>query len=88
MTDRLYKVAPPRDGWTFEPRPFWRTEDWSSSSDNQKGDGYVRDEVLYAGGFDEVFDRMWRFYLQCSEAGFRSGYLDVQQLVFRREVTA
>ena len=39
-------------------------------------------------GFDEVFDRMWHFYLQYSEAGFRSGYLDVQQLVFRREVTA
>ncbi|WP_346767606.1 class I SAM-dependent methyltransferase [Knoellia koreensis] len=39
-------------------------------------------------GFDEVFDRMWHFYLEYSQAGFRSGYLDVQQLVFRREVQA
>lgn len=36
-------------------------------------------------GFDEVFDRMWEFYLAYSEAGFRSGYLDVQQLLLTRE---
>jgi len=36
-------------------------------------------------GFDEVFDRMWHFYLEYSRAGFRSGYLDVQQLVLQRE---
>jgi cyclopropane-fatty-acyl-phospholipid synthase len=36
-------------------------------------------------GFDEVFDRMWHFYLEYSRAGFRSGYLDVQQLVLERE---
>ncbi|MGW6375662.1 class I SAM-dependent methyltransferase [Rhodococcus sp. NPDC055112] len=35
-------------------------------------------------GFDEVFRRMWRFYLAYSEAGFRSGYLDVQQIVLDR----
>jgi cyclopropane-fatty-acyl-phospholipid synthase len=35
-------------------------------------------------GFDQVFDRMWHFYLEYSRAGFRSGYLDVQQLVLRR----
>ncbi|WP_067814604.1 SAM-dependent methyltransferase [Nocardia inohanensis] len=32
-------------------------------------------------GFDEVFRRMWLLYLAYSEAGFRSGYLDVVQLV-------
>ena len=32
-------------------------------------------------GFDDVFGRMWDFYLAYSEAGFRSGYLDVAQLV-------
>ena len=36
-------------------------------------------------GFDEVFHRMWHFYLEYSRAGFQSGYLDVQQLVFTRE---
>ena len=36
-------------------------------------------------GFDDVFRRMWRFYLACSEAGFRSGLLDVEQLVLRRD---
>lgn len=35
-------------------------------------------------GFDETFRRMWNFYLCYSEAGFRSGYIDVQQLVLDR----
>ncbi len=35
-------------------------------------------------GFDEVFERMWEFYLAYSEAGFRSGYLDVYQWTFER----
>jgi cyclopropane-fatty-acyl-phospholipid synthase len=35
-------------------------------------------------GFDEIFRRMWDFYLAYSEAGFRSGYLDVAQLVLSR----
>ena len=35
-------------------------------------------------GFDETFKRMWSFYLAYSEAGFRSGYLDVAQLVLAR----
>ena len=33
-------------------------------------------------GFDEVFRRMWMFYLRYSEGGFRSGYLDVHQLTY------
>ncbi len=35
-------------------------------------------------GFDEVFNRMWLFYLCYAEAGFRSGYLDVSQLRLER----
>lgn len=35
-------------------------------------------------GFDTTFRRMWTFYLAYSEAGFRSGYLDVKQLLLTR----
>ena len=35
-------------------------------------------------GFDDVFARMWHFYLEYSRAGFRSGYLDVQQITLER----
>ena len=35
-------------------------------------------------GFDDVFNRMWTFYLCYSKAGFRSGYLDVTQLTLAR----
>ncbi|WP_308162904.1 class I SAM-dependent methyltransferase [Nocardia alni] len=35
-------------------------------------------------GFDGTFRRLWQFYLAYSEAGFRSGYLDVQQIVLDR----
>ena len=35
-------------------------------------------------GFDDVFRRMWTLYLAYSEAGFRSGYLDVCQLLLAR----
>lgn len=38
-------------------------------------------EAFAAAGFDEVFRRMWSLYLAYSEAGFASGYLDVQQVV-------
>jgi len=43
-----------------------------------------RDELAQLG-FDEVFERMWQLYLAYSEAGFRSGYLDVYQWTFTRE---
>ncbi|MFI6344777.1 class I SAM-dependent methyltransferase [Streptomyces sp. NPDC050560] len=39
-------------------------------------------------GFDETFRRLWTFYLAYSEAGFRSGYLDVQQYLFTKEEPA
>jgi cyclopropane-fatty-acyl-phospholipid synthase len=35
-------------------------------------------------GLDEVFRRMWTLYLAYSEAGFRSGYLDVSQVLLAR----
>jgi cyclopropane-fatty-acyl-phospholipid synthase len=43
----------------------------------------AQDRVLELG-FDETFLRMWHFYLEYSRAGFASGYLDVNQLTFRR----
>ena len=43
----------------------------------------ARDEVLRLG-FDETFVRMWHFYLEYSRAGFASGYIDVNQIIFER----
>ncbi|MBM9622581.1 SAM-dependent methyltransferase [Streptomyces zhihengii] len=48
----------------------------------------ARAEEVGALGFDETFRRMWTFYLAYSEAGFRSGYLDVQQLRLTKGTTA
>jgi len=44
-----------------------------------------RRDSLARLGFDEAFGRMWDLYLAYSEAGFRSGYLDVYQWTFARE---
>lgn len=49
----LFKVSPPRQDMTFRPTKFWRTQDWSSSTTRAR-DGYIEDEVLFAGDFDEV----------------------------------
>jgi cyclopropane-fatty-acyl-phospholipid synthase len=35
-------------------------------------------------GFDETFRRMWSLYLAYSEAGFRTGYLDVGQFLLAK----
>jgi cyclopropane-fatty-acyl-phospholipid synthase len=35
-------------------------------------------------GFSPTFQRMWNLYLAYSEAGFRSGYLDVHQLLLEQ----
>ena len=43
-----------------------------------------RDAVL-ALGFDDMFMRVWHFYLAYSQAGFASGYINVSQLTFTRE---
>ena len=44
----------------------------------------ARQHEVSALGFDEVFLRMWQFYLCYSEAGFRAGYLDVSQFTLER----
>jgi cyclopropane-fatty-acyl-phospholipid synthase len=44
----------------------------------------ARQAGVTALGFDEVFLRMWLFYLCYAEAGFRAGYLDVSQLTLER----
>jgi cyclopropane-fatty-acyl-phospholipid synthase len=44
----------------------------------------ARADELESLGFDEVFRRMWSFYLSYSEAGFRSGYIGVSQLTLAR----
>jgi cyclopropane-fatty-acyl-phospholipid synthase len=44
----------------------------------------ARESDVAALGFDEVFARMWLFYLCYAEAGFRSGYLDVCHLTLER----
>ncbi|MEV5652897.1 class I SAM-dependent methyltransferase [Nocardia sp. NPDC052254] len=41
-------------------------------------------EGVAAIGFDATFRRVWQFYLAYSEAGFRSGYLDVEHIVVAR----
>jgi cyclopropane-fatty-acyl-phospholipid synthase len=44
----------------------------------------ARGDEVATLGFDEVFVRMWRFYLCYAEAGFRAGYLNVSQLTLDR----
>ncbi len=41
-------------------------------------------DAVAALGFDTTFRRLWQFYLAYSEAGFRSGYLDVAHIVLDR----
>lgn len=43
---------------------------------------------IHAAGFDEIFRRMWEFYLAYCEAGFATGYLDVWQLRLTRPAEA
>ncbi len=44
----------------------------------------ARSTEIDALGFDETFRRMWSLYLAYSEAGFRTGYLDVQQFTLTK----
>ena len=53
MTTHLYKVSAPQADNMFYPGAFWHTPDWESSTTRFR-EGYIRDEVLYAGDFDEV----------------------------------
>ena len=43
-----------------------------------------RADTIAGLGFDETFRRMWSLYLAYSEAGFRTGYLDVAQLTLTK----
>lgn len=43
--------------------------------------------AVRALGFDTVFPRLWEFYLAYSEAGFRSRYLDVRQILLTEGTT-
>jgi cyclopropane-fatty-acyl-phospholipid synthase len=45
----------------------------------------ARTEQVEQLGFDGTFRKMWNFYLAYSEAGFRSGYLDVAQFVLAKQ---
>ena len=42
-------------------------------------------EAVKELGFDDEFGRMWQYYLAYSEAGFRSGHLNVWQLGFEKQ---
>ncbi len=42
-------------------------------------------EAVLDLGFDDMFMRVWHFYLAYSQAGFASGYINVSQLTFTRE---
>ena len=53
MTTYLYKVSAPRTDKIFYPSPFWHTPDWESSTTCYR-EGYIKDDVLFAGDFDEV----------------------------------
>ncbi len=44
----------------------------------------ARSEEVSRLGFDEVFKRMWNFYLSYSKAGFWAGYIGVSQLTLAR----
>ncbi|MBL0746817.1 SAM-dependent methyltransferase [Nocardioides baculatus] len=44
-------------------------------------------DAVHALGFDDLFMRVWHFYLAYSQAGFASGYINVSQLTFTRPGT-
>jgi len=47
---------------------------------------FTASEHVIAGlGFDQVFLRMWHFYLAYCEAGFRTGLVDVGQYLLERD---
>lgn len=49
----------------------WRTRFWNAWDDIQPL------------GFDLRFKRLWEFYMYYCEAGFRSGHIDVRQVIYR-----
>lgn len=67
----LFKVSAPKEDWIFEPRPFWRTADFKSSTTRPR-EGYIPDNLVYVGGFDEInihlFPRVRRVRVWLTEA--------------------
>ncbi|MEV6278831.1 cyclopropane-fatty-acyl-phospholipid synthase family protein [Nocardia sp. NPDC051832] len=66
-----------RERYCFGPHYAQTLRLWRERFDARAAD-------VAALGFDALFRRLWQFYLAYSEAGFRSGYLDVQQIVLDR----
>ncbi|MFS9598762.1 class I SAM-dependent methyltransferase [Klebsiella variicola] len=49
----------------------WRQRFWASW------------ERIVPLGFDDRFKKLWEFYLHYCEAGFRSSYIDVRQVIYK-----
>jgi cyclopropane-fatty-acyl-phospholipid synthase len=54
-------------------------DDYAETLRRWRGTFLTRWDEVARLGFDDTFRRMWEFYLAYSEAGFRVGYLGVQQ---------
>ena len=77
-------------------RDLARAHELAWVEDQGYGDSYARTlrswranfgaktSEIAALGFDERFRRMWRYYLAYCEGGFRSGRVDVRQIVLAR----
>ena len=77
-------------------RDLARAHELAWVEDHRYGDSYARTlrtwranfgaktSKIAALGFDERFRRMWRYYLAYCEGGFRSGRVDVRQIVLVR----
>ena len=64
--------------------PSWATGPISATLAIWRERFETRADEVAELGFDATFRRMWRFYLAWSEAGFRSGYLDVHQMLMEK----
>lgn len=60
----------------FKPHYAETLRHWKENVDRNA------EEIRDIGGFDERFFRMWDFYLQSCEAGFRYGTLQLYQVLF------
>jgi cyclopropane-fatty-acyl-phospholipid synthase len=65
------------DQYTFGRHYAETLRRWRATFESRAAD-------VAALGFDETFRRMWSLYLAYSEAGFRTGYLDVAQFTLAK----
>ena len=65
------------DRYAFGPHYAETLRRWRARFEARAGD-------IAALGFDDTFRRMWSLYLAYSEAGFRTGYLDVNQFTMSK----